>query len=433
MQNPPKTAQELVNWIHGARATGEKRGLENMRALLERLGHPERGLACLHVAGTNGKGSVCAFAQSALSACGLKTGLYTSPYLIRYAERIRIDGLPLDDESLARCGLRVYGAAQDLLSEQSARPTPFELGTALAFEAFREAGVDAAVIEVGLGGRLDPTNVITPRACAIANIGLDHTELLGGTLEKIALEKAGIIKPGVPVALYPSAEEAMAALRGVAALRGAPVVECAAHTRVRLEARGARFEAYTPAFGPMRLEIGLCGAHQVNNAALALSALSILKQAGLPLTGEGVAAGFKRAVWPGRLEWVGESLLVDGAHNPQGAGALAGYLNTFFPGRKAVLLTAMMRDKQPERCAQLLSPFAQAVVATQVDFPRALNARALCDLYARAGCVCEAAPDIPAALARAKALAGPDGLVIVAGSLYLAGEVLRLSGKDARM
>lgn len=198
------TLRRAVDWVHGARYAGQKNGLENMRALLRALGNPQDGLRFLHVAGTNGKGSVCAFLERALRECGYKTGLYTSPYLCEYAERVRVNGVPLDDETLLRLILRVKRAAEDLVARGECFPTTFELGTAIAFLAFAEAKTDWAVIEVGLGGRLDSTNVIAPRACAISAIGMDHMKTLGDTLEAIAREKAGILKHGVPAAIHPA-------------------------------------------------------------------------------------------------------------------------------------------------------------------------------------------------------------------------------------
>jgi dihydrofolate synthase/folylpolyglutamate synthase len=202
-------SRELVDWIHSARRFGEKKGLSNMERLLAALGNPERMIQCVHVAGTNAKGSVCALIEAALRASGYATGLYTSPFLIEYLERIRVSGVPVDDRLFERAGNRVREAA---LSMPELAPTAFELGTATAYLVFAECKVDIAVIETGIGGRLDPTNVIVPEVSVIANIGLDHMDQLGATIEEIAGEKAGIIKPGRPVALYPQKNPAAAAV-----------------------------------------------------------------------------------------------------------------------------------------------------------------------------------------------------------------------------
>lgn len=424
----PDSAQALVRWIHSARVWGEKAGLHNMRRLLAALGNPQGGLRLVHVAGTNGKGSACAMVESVLRQGGLSTGLYTSPFLTRYNERIRLDGAPVGDGLLLSCGLSVYRVCEQLQA-QNVRPTAFEIGTALAFTVFRQARVDVAVIETGLGGRLDATNVITPMACGIAAIGLDHMAVLGDTLAAIAGEKAGIIKPGVPVALGLQAPEAEAVLVKRAQALGAPLVRAAGCgvDHLALDRRGAAFDACPPGLAPMAVRINLPGRHQVDNARLALCLLGLLKEQGLPVSGQAIIKGLAAARWPARLEWVGDDLLLDGAHNPQGAGALADYLRTFLPGKEAVLLTAMMADKQPAPCARLLAPHFRAIVCTQVDEPRALPAAQLAAIYEAQGVPSYAQPHMGQALRRARALAG-DGPVVVAGSLYLAGAVRGMLG-----
>ena len=427
---------EAIEWIHGesgARRKGEKHALDNMRALLRRLGDPQERLRMAHVAGTNGKGSTCAFLESALRACGLKTGLYTSPYLCRYNERIRVGGRSIPDAALTALASRVR-AEVDALAAEEVFCTTFEIGTAVAFLYFAEEQVDAAVIEVGLGGRFDPTNVIAPRVSVIAAIGLDHTAILGDTVGQIAFEKAGIIKPGVPVAVYPLEEEALAPVLAKCAETGSRLLRTAdipMRDIVETE-RGAAFTADFPAFGTMRLEIALVGRHQLDNARLAVAALSLLREQGWDLPADGVRRGVALARWPGRLEWLDGNTLIDGAHNPQGAASLAAYAGKYLGGRRRVLVTGMMKDKQIDACADILAPAFDEIVATRVDYPRAASTAELRGVYAARGALCRGADTVAEALALARQAAGEDGVVVVAGSLYVAGEarILLTGGEE---
>jgi len=424
-------SSELIDWIHGARRFGEKKGLDNMRALMGALGNPESSLKCVHVAGTNAKGSVCALVESALRANGYRTGLYTSPFLVEYRERIRIDGAPIAEAAFERAGNRVHEA---LRSMPALAPTAFELGTAIAYLAFYEADVDIAVVETGIGGRLDPTNVIVPEASVIANIGLDHMEQLGDTIEEIAYEKAGIIKPGRPVALYPQkSPEATRVIEAVCLERGASLLkaERLPFEVVEVTPRGASFRCDVAGIGPVDARLNLAGRHQLENAHLALAALSALAGRGWALSPEKTARGLQDARWPGRMDWADDRLLLDGAHNPQATRALKAYIDEFLPGRQIVLLTAMMRDKQPDACAGILAPVAAAVVATQVEGPRALPAEALAAVYRAHGAPAEAMAPPSEALRAAQNAAGPEGVVVACGSLYLVGELMKLTGRRA--
>ena len=426
-------ASELIDWIHGARRFGEKKGLTNMERLMDALGHPESALKCVHVAGTNAKGSVAALIESALRANGYSTGLYTSPFLIDYLERIRVNGAPVDGALFERAGNRVYEA---VCAMPGFAPTSFELGTAVATLAFAQRKVDVAVIETGIGGRLDPTNVILPEVSVIANIGMDHMEQLGETIEAIAFEKAGIIKPGRPVALYPQKNPAAAQVIERACLeRGARLYpsECLPLEVNEIDARGARIVCDAPGIGSIEARLNLAGRHQIENARLSMMALSILAGRGWALTKEATARGLSEARWAGRLHWLDDQLLLDGAHNPQAARALREYLEEFLPNRRIALLTAMMRDKQPDACALVLAPVAANVIATQVEGPRALPSEALAAVYRDHGADARAVPDPGAALTAARAAAGPLGVVVVCGSLYLVGEILKRTGSTGVM
>ncbi|MBO4886233.1 MAG: bifunctional folylpolyglutamate synthase/dihydrofolate synthase [Clostridia bacterium] len=425
-RTPFENAAQAIAWIDGLRYASEKNGLDNMRALAAALGDPQDKLRCVHVAGTNGKGSTCALLERMLRECGLKTGLYTSPYLMRYSERMRVNGEPIGDADFTQLAERVREAAE-ALAERGIKPTWFELGTALALMWFAEERVDAAVIEVGLGGRLDATNIISPEICLIGPIGLEHTKQLGDTLEQIAFEKAGIIKPGVPVAVQRQQTVSVRnVFRDIARGRGAALCDLAERIpeNVSCHARGAEFD-----YNGHHARIALAGRHQVDNACLALAGLDLLREKGWRLDEEKAMRGLEAAVWPARLEWLDGRTLIDGAHNAHGARALAEYVREFLPGRRVVCLTGMMKDKDTDECARILAGMADAAVATQIDYPRALPCEALAAQLNAHGLSAEAIADEARALIRARELAGEDGVVLICGSLYLAGD-MRLMLKD---
>ncbi len=422
-------ALEAVQYIHAAQYTGSKNGLENTRALLDALKLPMTPVPALHVAGTNGKGSVCAMLDSMLRACGLKTGLYTSPFLQTYNERIRLNGAPVDDDTLAEAVTRVKAAA-DSLSAKGIKPTAFELGTAAAFLIFHEAKLDIAVIEVGLGGRLDPTNVVTPLVSVITALGMDHMEYLGDTLEKIAFEKAGIVKPGVPCVLYPAKPEALAVIASVCEQKDAPLTvlasaQCEFRQAVAL---GCHADFALPRGWMEDVYIPLPGLHQAENALAALTAMDLLP--GFPVTRTAMREGMARVRWPARLEWVRQTprVLLDGAHNPQGIEALRRYAQQFLMQEKRVLLTGVLREKLNDKMLLDMASLAPQAVTIAPDNHRAMPAQELADLLRGKGCEAEAALSLESGLQLAKSLAGPDGVVIAAGSLYMAGALRTLLG-----
>lgn len=412
-----KDANAAIDWIHGARYKGQKNGLENTRALLEALGNPQRKFRCVHIAGTNGKGSTAAFTERALREAGYTTGLYTSPYLIRYNERVQVCGVPIADEDLVEI-MEFIAAKVDILVKNGIYPTTFELGTALAFEYFARRGVDVAVVEVGLGGRFDSTNVITPAVSLIAAIGLDHVKVLGDTVEQIAFEKAGIIKPGVPAVVQAQAENILDVFRVATDERGCELTIAQAPESITESPHGARFTLNGEEY-----EIGLCGRHQLLNASLAIAGL---KKLGVPSAA--IKRGLALAKWPCRLEWV-NGALIDGAHNPQGAQALRDYLDAYFPGESVTLVTGMMHDKQMDEVARILAPACKRVIATAVSGePRAALPEELQALYASLGVHTQTAPEITAATDMAMKF---DGIKVFAGSLYIAGAVREyLAGRD---
>jgi dihydrofolate synthase / folylpolyglutamate synthase len=403
---------------------GVKFGLETMRALVAEMDHPERAFPTLLVAGTNGKGSVVAYVDAALRASGLRSGRYTSPHLVRLNERLTVNGRDVSDHDLEIAIRAVRDAARRLVArgQIGAHPTYFEALTAAAFAHFRRRRVDVAVLEVGLGGRLDATNVADPLVSAVVSVALDHEVYLGRTLTSIAREKAGVMREGRPTVVGPLPRPALRAARGRAREAGARLVD--ARRGAHLVARDGAVDLRTP----QRVYRGLRplpGAHQRDNLLVAVRLLEEARKEGLPVDLDAVATAVARTRWPGRLERVpgDPPLLLDGAHNPAAARALARYL----AGRRPfVLLFAAMEDKDVAGLARALFPLASAVVLTRPRQSRAMDPRALAQ---RAGGLAAGAsrePSVFRALARARRLArarGPGVPVVVAGSLFLVGEV----------
>lgn len=409
---------QALKYIEGVSYLGVKPGLERVSALLGRLGHPERKTRFVHVAGTNGKGSTSVMTASALSACGYKTGLYTSPHLARVNERMRLDGAEIPDGEFARVVSALASAAEGL-----AEPcTEFELLTAAALLWFAEAGADIAVLEVGMGGRFDATNVIPRSECAvITNIGLDHTAVLGDTVEAIAAEKAGIFKGGRAVS-YEQPESVAAVLRSAAAKTG---TELTFADFSKIEPLSDSVEGQRFRFEGEEYSIRLLGAHQLKNAAVALTALDTLRRSGWDLPAEGVRKGLAAAVWPARFELVERAPLfvADGGHNPQCVAATAEAIRRYMPGGRCVILMGVLADKNWSAMIDILADVAEGFVCAAPDSPRALPAADLGAELLRRGLHAEVYSSVPEAVEAAKALAGPDGAVCSVGSLYMSGAV----------
>ena len=392
---------------------GMKFGLSNMAALCDALDHPERAYPSILIAGTNGKGSVAAMTHAALGAEGYAAARYTSPHLQRLEERFSIGDRDVDTDRLEASAARVRAAVEALLASGrlDALPTFFECTTAVAFDLFREAHVDVAVLEVGLGGRLDATNVVTPVAAAIVSIDFDHQAQLGDTLASIAAEKAGIIKPAVPVVCGAMPDEAMDVVSRIAAERGAPLVVTDGDS-----ALAERVAA---------IPLALSGAHQRLNAAVALRLLEVVdadRRHALRVSEAARRKGLASARWPGRLETIvhhGRTLLLDAAHNPAGARALASYL--LGAARSGVTLVfGAMKDKAVAEMLRALAPVARSVVCTDAPTPRAMPAAELLEIATSLGLDATAVEDPMAAVDRACAAPAP---VVVAGSIFLIGAV----------
>ncbi|REJ19009.1 MAG: bifunctional folylpolyglutamate synthase/dihydrofolate synthase [Paenibacillaceae bacterium] len=430
---PFRTYEEARDWITGLTAFGIRPGLERITRLLERFDRPERRLKFIHVAGTNGKGSVCAYLTSVLRAAGYDVGTFTSPYLTRFTDRITFNGRDIPDEVLVRLANEVKPHVDELAETELGSPTMFEVTTMIAILYFAKVAYpDYVVWEAGLGGRLDVTNVVVPVVSVITNIGHDHLDVLGDTLEAIAAEKAGIIKAGVPVVSAASQPEAIRILAETAAARKSTLYLLGRQFReMPLEAgegtQRFRFEGPFRAIEP--LEIAMLGAHQRTNAAVAVMTLEVLRQYYALILEEGVLEeGLRAARWPGRLELVREEprILLDGAHNPEGMAALAAALKESFRWRRLHLMIGALANKNHIDMLRHILPIADSLIVTEPDFKKKLDAGELARIAAGIpGCPADAAaePDWRRALDMLIGRTGPEDLAVVSGSLYLIADV----------
>ncbi len=418
--------RESLSYVQSAKERGaQKQGLQNITELLRRLGNPEARFPCVHVAGTNGKGSVCALLESVLRAAGLKPGLYTSPYLESFPERIRVAGSEIDTADFARIATRVRTDAEAMAAEGLGEPTFFELVTACGFLYFAEQSVDVAIIETGLGGRTDATNVVVPLLSVITAIGMDHAASLGGTLETIAAEKAGILKPGVPCVLASGNPPPVVDIMSrKAAELGCTLHNCGGMETTPLETTlsGQSFDLAGPDIFLPGLSIALLGGHQLHNAAAAVRAAAALR-AHFDIPDQAIRAGLAAARWPGRMEVLRQEppLLLDGAHNPHGAAALAACLSQLLGDRKACIVFAAMADKDAAGMAPLLATAAAQAITTQPPGHggrMAHSAEHLAALFAAQGVPSRAISHWQDAIQAALSGGLP---VVICGSLYLVG------------
>jgi dihydrofolate synthase/folylpolyglutamate synthase len=429
-----------------AQTPSQKFDLAHMRVLLRALNHPERMFPSVLIAGTNGKGSTAATLASILHASGLKTALYTSPHLIRINERIRISGVEITDDDFARLHGEVDRVAERLVEERELpwHPSFFEMMTAIAFSQFARERVDVAVLEVGMGGRLDATNVVEPLVSVIADISLDHQKFLGNTVGEIAREKAGIIRPGGVVVTLPQLAEAndvigntildLAAV-GVSAVQYVPPVSPGTtESRVaNTENNSLRSRYPLQVMGKQILvESPLVGRHQLRNVALAIAAAEELSKKGLAgITPDSIERGIRETLWPGRFQvlpardgW--PEIALDVAHNPAGAWALRSALSEQYDDRPLIFVFGAMRDKAISEMTEILFPLALRVIATRPDNPRAASPEEILQAGNRTGAEIEIVPEVRAALERARACAEGKAVVVVTGSIYLVGEVIGL-------
>jgi dihydrofolate synthase/folylpolyglutamate synthase len=410
---------EALEYINGTSWLGKKPCLDRITQLLAKLGDPQDGIKFVHIAGTNGKGSCAAMIASILKAAGYKTGLFTSPYLVRFNERMRINGHEIENGELCSLVAAIKPAA-DAMEDH---PSEFEMITAAAMLYFKNNGCDIAVLEAGLGGRFDATNVITSPECSvIMNIGLDHTKVLGGTVEKIAAEKAGIIKSGCPCVLYSQQESVMDVIRARCDEAGAPltVTDPAA-----LEPRFDSLDGQSFAYRGVEYALPLLGRNQLYNAAAALDAVEALRNRGFAVDAHAAEAGLYAAEWPARFEVVSDEpyFIVDAGHNPQGAQTAADNLKNYFPAQRRVILMGVMADKDWRGMADILSGAGSEFVAVTPSSPRALPAAELAAYIEGLGkdvTVCDTVEDgVRSALEKA----GEDGMACAVGSIYMCGAV----------
>jgi len=414
-------------------ASVAKFDLANITTLCERLGQPQQAFESVHIAGTNGKGSTAAMLDSILRAAGLRTGLYTSPHLERINERIRLDGREITDDDFAATFTRLHKIIEELLAagKLAAHPTFFECVTALAFEFFARAGAQFAVCEVGMGGRLDATNILAPEVAVITQIDFDHENYLGHSIEEIAAEKAGIIKPGARVVSAAEHLIARVVVRRRVAEQDAFLVEIENEFRIENVTAHDGCFAFTAinndSGASVPLAVPLPGRFQLRNALTALAAARLLAERGAPIDDEAISRGIASTVWPGRLERIATrpEIYLDGAHNPSGAREIAVFWETHLPGRKIFLVYGALRDKAVDEIAGLLFPHASAVILTSPAQSRAISAPVLAEMTAHHARQAEVIADPYQALERALELAAPDDVIFVTGSLYLVGDIRR--------
>jgi dihydrofolate synthase / folylpolyglutamate synthase len=401
----PVTYTAAVEFLYGLQIFGARLGLEDTFRLAGRASNPQEQLRFIHVAGTNGKGSTCAMLESIYRAAGLRVGLFTSPHLVSFRERIQVNRQLISEAEV----VRLVGELQEFTRQDSV--TLFEFTTVMALKFFAEQRCDLAIWETGLGGRLDATNIVTPLASVITNIAFDHQQWLGDTLEKIAAEKGGIIKPGIPIVTAVDEPSALAVIEKIAREKGAPL------TKVNSGGSG------------VILDLSLAGEHQKTNAALALATVNVL-QPQIPVADEAIRAGLAGVNWPGRLQLVqkanGRKILLDGAHNLAGAETLREALAKHFPARKRTLILGILQDKNWRQICGRIAPLAEKIIAVPVASERTAKAD---ELVAECRAVSPAAETVAGhSLKDALQMSCDDDFVVITGSLYLVGEALELLG-----
>jgi len=418
---------------HSSELAKAEFNLDRMFALMEELGNPQSKYPIIHVAGTKGKGSVCALCASALQAAGYKAGLYTSPHLLDYCERIQVNGDPISHEQMVELVEEIKPAVAKI-----PKLTTFEITTALGFLAFARQGCNAAVIEVGLGGRLDATNIVTPKVSVITSLSYDHMAVLGDTLAKIAGEKAGIIKQGVPVVSAPQADEALEVLERVAKLEGCEFILVGKDVKFEMlessldgQELAVSFQRLAVSNQPsaVSLKIPLLGSHQVENAATAYAALKVSK---IPISDEAIQKGFSQVRWRARFEVVRRAppVIFDSAHNQDSFARLRETLETYFPNKQVYLIFGASEDKNIPGMFAEMKPKIKRLIVTRADHPRALDAEKIVELAKQAGVESEAVSPVESALGRALELSAKDGsIVLSAGSMFVTAEVMRAWNK----
>ncbi|NGM83552.1 bifunctional folylpolyglutamate synthase/dihydrofolate synthase [Paenibacillus sp. 7124] len=433
---PLQSYTAAVDWINSLIPFGIRPGLERIERMMERLGHPHRRLKFIHVAGTNGKGSTCAFLTSVLRQCGYSVGTFTSPYITKFTNRFQYNGEDIPEETLTAIANRLHPLVEEIAETPLGSPTMFEVTTALAILYYaEECYPDVVVWETGLGGRMDVTNIVTPIVSVITNVGYDHTDVLGDTLEKITYEKAGIVKPGVPVVSSVSQPEAVSVLKDKAASCKSTLYLSGEQFTYESKGTGEGVQTFTFK-GPFRsLDIGIAmkGEHQLANAAGAMMALEVLRQyMAFILEDKDVLAGFRHTFWAGRLEEIPGSprIVLDGAHNPEGAQSLASSLPKFYQYRKLNLMMGMLSNKHHESYFKHILPIVDTLILTEPDFRKKMDAEhlqliaeSLRENYAKDHLQIIVEHDWGKALQLLKSMTEEDDLAVVSGTLYLIADV----------
>ncbi len=415
------TLEQALEYIHSNYWNGGTFGLGRTYELLDKMGNPQKDLKFIHIAGTNGKGSTASMSASILRQAGYTVGLYTSPYIFRFNERMQVNGECISDEEVISLVEELKPLAQAMASE----PSEFEFVTCMAFAYFKRHQCDIVCLEVGLGGEFDSTNVIAPPVAAVmTNIGLDHTELLGDTLEKIAETKSKIMKTGTQVVSYREPASVEAVFEARCKEVGAELTKADFDT---INLCSASLEGQIFDWGDMaELQLPLLGQHQLKNAAVVLTLMKVLQKQGWNITEESIRKGLKAVSWPGRFELVAREplFIVDGGHNPQCIEALVKNVRDYLDGRTLVILTGVLGDKDYHAMYKDMAPFASAFVTITPDNPRAMSAQALKAYLEQFGKAVTACGSAAEGVARAKALAGKNGVVLAYGSLYMLGDVV---------
>lgn len=410
---------DCLKKMFSLRRFGIKMGLDIITGILDEVGNPQHRYACIHVAGTNGKGSVTSTLATILQAAGFRVGLYTSPHLVHFNERIQINGQPISNE-----GVVASYTAVEKAHRGDREPTFFEFSTAMALFEFGRRQVDWAVIETGMGGRLDATNILHPRLSIITNISLDHQAYLGNTIAKIAGEKGGIIKDGVPVVTGAKQKRAVDVLKTIAREKTAPFYRLGEAFRIRRHP-GELFSYYGLDHSWPHLRTGLLGHHQADNAALVLAACELLKREKIELTQAHIQKGLLENKWPGRMEIVSKApaVLLDGAHNIGAVNYLARYLSTHFADRRITLVTGILDDKAYPAMLRKLLPLCTRAIFTRPKIDRALPPEAFLAVAEDCHSDARVIPDVPTAVAHAVNTSSAEDIICITGSLYLIGEV----------
>ena len=417
--------EEALSYISNTNKFGEKSGLSGIMRLCEKLGNPQDSLKYIHIAGTNGKGSTATYIAEVLKLSGYKTGLFTSPFIYEFNERIKINGQNISDDELARCMTEVKLKTDELIKAGYPHPTEFEIITATAFLYYNMKKCDIVVLEVGLGGRFDSTNIIKEPLCSvICTIGYDHMQYLGDTLSEIAFEKCGIIKENCPVVCYPYYNrEVTDVIKEIAKDRKAPLI-CVNKGNIIIKKQD--FEGSIFDFSNIEdIQTSLCGEHQVYNAAVAIEVINVLKKQGFEIDEATIKKGIKDTKWPARMEKLLEDpcVIFDGAHNLDGMQMLVKNINKMADEKRKIVVLGMVKDKDYKKCIELLDGVADVLITTNIQNPRGESAQMLIEAAENIKCIKYVTNSVKEALKQAFSVCGEDSIIFSLGSLYMANEV----------